>query len=402
MSWGYVYDAGVHPDGSRRQIRRKGFRFERDAQAALRDAIGDTEKGRTVHKDSRTFENFFLEWLEQHGATHWGPVTREANGRRAAYAIRMFGSVGLQELTATRIEQDLLTLMKQGGRKTATNPKGRLSAKTVREIAALVSQALAKAVKRKLIESNPMSDVDRPKVHRKEVQILEPEDFEKLLNRTRGTKYFPFIILAAASGARRGELLSLTWSDVDLRNGLITISKSLTDPETGLEVKGTKTGQTRHVGISQTTIEILLEHRAKIEEERRLFGPDYKPHNLVFPRPDGDFYNPSQITNRIGEFMKEAGVNASLHKLRHYNASTMLSKGVPITVVSKRLGHANSSVTLNIYSHAMRSDESAAADLWDKATADIITRTRQVTAKTARGNLVTFCDPAKGFIAVNE
>jgi integrase len=156
------------------------------------------------------------------------------------------------------------------------------------------------------------------------------------------------------------------------------------------------------VGISRTTIEILLEHRAKIEEEKWLFGPDYKPHNLVFARPDGDFYSPSQITNRVGEFMQQAGIKASLHKLRLYNASTMLSNGVPITVVSKRLGHANSQITMAVYAHAMRSDESAAADLWDKATADIIARTRQVTAKTGKGNLVTFCDPAKGSIAVNE
>jgi integrase len=402
VSWGYVYDAGVHPDGRRRQIRRKGFRFERDAQAALRDAIGDSEKDRTVHKDNRTFENFFREWLEQHGEKRWVPVTREANGRRAAYAIRMFGGVKLQELTAARIEQDLLTLMKCGGRKTTTNPKGRLSGKTVREICALVNQCLNKAVKRKLIESNPMPDVDKPSAQRKEVQIIEPEDYERLLNRVRDTRYYPFVVMAAATGCRRGELLALTWSDVNLDTGLVTVSKSLSDPEGGLEIKTTKTGQTRHVGISRTTIEILLEHRARIDEEKRLFGPDYKPRNLIFARPDGDFYNPSQITNRIGEFMRQAGVNASLHKLRHFNASMMLSQKVPIPVVSKRLGHANSYITETVYSHAMRSDESAAADLWDKATADIIARTRQVTAKTAKGNLVTFCDPAKGSIAVNE
>ncbi len=296
-----MYDAGFHPDGRRRQIRRKGFRFERDAQAALRDAIGDTEKNRTVHKDSRTFENYFREWLDQHGATHWGPVTREANGRRATYAIKMFGGVRIQELTAARIEQDLLTLMKQGGRKTATNPKGRLSAKTIREVAALVSQALNKAVKRKLIESNPMSDVDRPKVQRKEVQILEPEDYEKLLDRVRGTRYFGFVVMAANTGCRRGELLALTWSDVNLETGLVSVSKSLSDPESGLEIKTTKSGQSRHVGISKTTIEILREHRAMIEKERQMFGADYAPHNLVFARPDGNYYSPSQITNRVAE-----------------------------------------------------------------------------------------------------
>jgi integrase len=87
--------------------------------------------------------------------------------------------------------------------------------------------------------------------------------------------------------------------------------------------------------------------------------------------------------NNSTAFMKQAGVKGSLHTLRHFNASMMLSKHVPITVVSKRLGHANSQVTLDIYSHAMKSDEATAAKLWDEATEDIITRTRKQPQKNS-------------------
>jgi integrase len=75
--------------------------------------------------------------------------------------------------------------------------------------------------------------------------------------------------------------------------------------------------------------------------------------------------------------MQQAGVNASLHSLRHFSASMMLSQHVPITVVSKRLGHANSQITLDVYAHARKKDESNAAVLWDDATGDIIARTRK-------------------------
>jgi integrase len=122
---------------------------------------------------------------------------------------------------------------------------------------------------------------------------------------------------------------------------------------------------------------MLLEHKAQIEQEKLLFGSDYKGNNLVFPTPDGDYYNPDQVTGRIREFMQEVGVRASLHSLRHFSASMMLSQHVPITVVSKRLGHANSQITLNVYSHAMKNDELTAAKLWDDATGDIIARTRK-------------------------
>jgi integrase len=116
----------------------------------------------------------------------------------------------------------------------------------------------------------------------------------------------------------------------------------------------------------------------------------------VFPTPDGDFYQPSQITGRMGEFMQEAGVKASLHSLRHFSASMLLSQQVPITVVSQRLGHANTQITLDVYFRAMKTDEATAAKLWDEATGDIIARTRRQPQKKSSakvlgtfGNLLT-------------
>jgi len=87
-----------------------------------------------------------------------------------------------------------------------------------------------------------------------------------------------------------------------------------------------------------------------------------------FPPRTGDYYQPDQVTGRISKFMQQAGVDASLHSLRHFSASMMLSQQVPLPVVSKRLGHANSNVTLGIYAHAMKSDESSAAIARDDAT----------------------------------
>jgi integrase len=69
----------------------------------------------------------------------------------------------------------------------------------------------------------------------------------------------------------------------------------------------------------------------------------------VFPTPHGDYYMPSQVTGRISKFMQQAGVDASLRSLRHFNASMMSRNSVPLPVISKRLGHANSQITLNTY-----------------------------------------------------
>jgi hypothetical protein len=87
------------------------------------------------------------------------------------------------------------------------------------------------------------------------------------------------------------------------------------------------------------------------------------------------------VTGRISEFMQNAGIDASLHSLRHLHASMTPSRRVPIPIVSKRLGHANRQVTLDIYARAMRNDETTAALLWDEATAEIIDRTKKPPGK---------------------
>jgi integrase len=404
VSWGYIFDVGTDESGKRRQRKRGGFATKREAMDVLDEAVGNHKKGADVKKDPRLFETFFRSWLEQHGASHWGKVTLEMNRKRAAYAIRMFGDIPVQRLSPMRLEQSFGALLTNGGRKTAAHPDGGpLSPKTVRAVAALVSQALDKAVKWNIIERNPMAEVERPSAQKKEVEIMEPDEYERYLNRVQGTRYYALSVFAAASGCRRGELLALQWPDIDPKSGLVTVSKSLSDPADGVEIKTTKSEKTRFVRVSPTTIQVLLEHRAQVEEEKRLFGADYKNNDLVFPTPDGDYYTPKQVTGRISKFMQQAGVRASLHTLRHFSASMMLSQHVPITVVSRRLGHANSQITLDVYAHAMKNDEATAAKVWDEATGDIIARTRkQVGKETSRKAAVTFCDSAGPKLVVND
>jgi len=127
---------------------RKGFEKKGEAADALREAIAEHENGRGVLKNARTFGVFFQDWLERQGAANWAKMTTEQNSKRAAYAIKLFGDVPLQKLTPMALEQHFGTLLLSGGRKTAEHPDGGpLSPKTVREIAALVSQALDKARK---------------------------------------------------------------------------------------------------------------------------------------------------------------------------------------------------------------------------------------------------------------
>jgi len=411
--WGYIFDLPRGEDGKRRQQCRKGFTTEREADAALRKAIEEVETGEVAPTvdiptadaatvahtiaavagtdapaviakaaenvpaaDPLSFRKFFDDWFEQI-STSWSDKTIEINRSRANYALRLLGDVPLQELNDDQIEKALTDLRKRGGRKTDEHPEGRpLSYKTVSSIGQLIGQSLKKAKKKKLIAVNPFLDLDPLHGQKKEVQILQLDDFEKLLARIRTSRYFCFCVFAAATGCRRGEQLALRWSDVDWSGGLISFSKSLSQTKAqGLRVKTTKSGKSRLVRIGPDALAVLSEWRSRIESERSMFAEAYRDDlDLVFPTPDGNYLSPAQVTNRIGKYMKKAKVRGSLHKLRHLNASVMISNKVPITEVSRRLGHSDTYVTLKVYSHAMSGDDGVASAVVDNAMGDVLAR----------------------------
>jgi integrase len=181
-----------------------------------------------------------------------------------------------------------------------------------------------------------------------------------------------------ATGMRRGELLALEWSDLDWERGFLEVSKSLEQTRKGLRVKSTKSGEARRFAIPAEVLEILREAQREQNRQREMYGPDYVNRDLIFARPDGDYYSPDKIGTRIRAAMKRAGLHGvSLHSLRHSHASELLSRGVPITAVAERLGHASPNITLAIYSHALPADNATAAKLWNDAMADVLRKSRQ-------------------------
>jgi integrase len=174
---------------------------------------------------------------------------------------------------------------------------------------------------------------------------------------------------ALSTGARRGELLALAWPDVDLDAAKLTIRKSLEQTKIGLRVKETKARKARHLNLPDATVQLLRGLKTGQEEARRMFGFDYRADlDLVFCRPDGNYIRPDVVTKAARRIAKKAGLaGVSLHTMQHSHGSQLLSLGVPLPTVSKRLGHSNVHVTAAVYSHALPADEIAAAKLWNEA-----------------------------------
>src|SRR5437868_3683699 len=116
-------------------------------------------------------------------------------------------------------------------------------------------------------------------------------------------------MVAAATGCRRGELLAMRWSDVDLYGRSVRINKSLEQTKAGLRVKGTKNEESRPISLPASTIEILKTVREQQQERRQLFGRDYRTDlDLVFSAPDGNYLKPDSVTSKACLIAKQAGL----------------------------------------------------------------------------------------------
>jgi integrase len=295
------------------------------------------------------------------------------------YALRNLGELRLDQIGVAEIDDMLLALERRGGRKTEAFPQGKpLAAKTVREIAFLVAGCFRKAVARNLVNKSPFDgDVQIPEADQKEAPSLDAGQLATLLQAAAGTRLYPLIMLACATGCRRGELLALTWNDIDFQTGTLNVCKSLEETRRGVRIKSTKSGKPRSFRVPKQALDSLEDWREQQEQDRRMYGADYATHELIFCRPDGEYYKPDKVSVRVTDLATKAGLKGvGLHSLRHSHASHLLSNGTPIPTVAKRLGHKNANVTLSIYSHALPADEIAAAEVWNNSLGKVISETR--------------------------
>jgi site-specific recombinase XerD len=217
LSWGYRFRVSKDGAGKWKWVVKKGFATQGDAQHALRRAIA--EYGRNPRGDDRrTFAEFFDAYIGLHCCRNCEPTTVQGYIAKGEYAKRHFGDVLLTKLSALQIEVALNELRDHGGKKTRAIPQGRpLSAKTVREIAAVVNATFNAAIRWGVLDLNPMRRVTLPRLEKHEPKVLQQQQLEWLLAAVDGHEWlYLLLLLDAATGCRRGELLAITWSDIDI------------------------------------------------------------------------------------------------------------------------------------------------------------------------------------------
>lgn len=254
---------------------------------------------------------------------------------------------------------------------------GKLNGNTVQHYHRLLSAVFTKAVQWGLVPENPCKRAEPPKGEETDVQVLEEKDVARLLEALQDApaQFSVITQLALLTGARRGELCALRWSDIDMDTETLTISRTLqTIPGHGQVFNSPKTKNSRRcIKITPDCVQLLQEYRQHQKAERFKMGSEWLrrvdisgntvENDLLFTRWNGAPIDPDDVTTWFGRFLAAHDLPpVHFHSLRHTNASLLIAAHVPVTTVSGRLGHAKTSTTTDIYAGFIRSADAAAAD----------------------------------------
>jgi integrase len=360
--WYVVIELPRGADGKRRQKWSRGFDTRKAAEAVRARLVHELNTGFYVEPSRMTL----AEWL----VDHWLPVTRTRVKPTTFRAYRSsirhhivpsLGGVALGKLTPQMLIRLYQQLLENGRVKAEWG----LSPATVKGIHALLHKALGDALDQGLIPRNP-ADAAKPPRTRSSPETLRywtPTELNTFLELIQGHRLQAALHLLAMSGARRGEVAGLRWVDVDLDGARITIRQTLNAVDGEVYVSSPKSSRGRTIDLDRRTVDMLRRHLEQEQARGERYLSRDGGNGYVFRRRDGSRIDPRQLSAAFRWVADQSDLpRIRLHDLRHTHASIAVKAGVPIGVVSERLGHADPSFTLARYSHILPGMQREAAD----------------------------------------
>jgi integrase len=363
-TWYFVVDVAA-ADGKRQQFKRRGFATKKAAERAEAEVVAEHARGTFVRPSKVTLGAFLVdEWLP---AKRLGVRPSTANSYERMiqlYVVPTIGDVKLAEVDGSMLNALYARLLTEGRTESRRRRGDGLSAKTVRNLHGMLSKACHDGVRWGRLVRNPCHAADPPRVQSPEMKAWTAEELRRFTAATSSHRWGGVWALMSTTGMRRGEILGLRWSDVDLANGTVTIRSTRIRFGTTVDTSTPKTARgIRTISIGSATVAALKGWRRLQAEERLLVGAGWRNESdLVVTAVDGSTPNPEAFSNLFHDLAKRAGLRPiRLHDLRHSYATAALAAGVPVKVVSQRIGHADITVTLKVYAHVMPGDDEFAA-----------------------------------------
>jgi integrase len=346
--------------GRVRWVSRTVLGGKRAAQSALANLVAEVEGGRLVPSHPMSVGELLDRWLEDVGPHRSAYTLREYRRMTEKNIKPAIGALRLDRLTARQLDAFYKRLSERG-----------LSAASVRRHHSLLHAVLGRAVKWGLVSTNPADRATSPGPVRSTATAPSARDVQRLLAAAEvsNPSLAAAIALAAVTGARRGELCALRWSDVDWRRRTLRIARSLTVIGTRVTEGPTKTHQRRDIAIGEALGTFL----AARQQQQRVYAAEVgvalvdDPHLLSEASDGSSPFLPDHLTDNYVNLTKRLGTPGHFHELRHFSATEAIASGADVRTVAGRLGHADATTTLRIYAHALEARDRELAGLLDSA-----------------------------------
>jgi integrase len=350
--WEGKVSLGYDVQGKR--IRKTVYgKTKAEVQEKLEKLKQDPTTGLPQDIEKLTVATYMTRWLEDTAK----PTIEDTTYERYEQLIRLhivpeIGHLRLNKLTPAHLQQLYARKLEEG-----------LSPRSVQFIHAVLHRALKQAHRWDMVPQNAAAAVDRPKVPKKQMQFLTPEQVERFWQVAEQDRLYALYVLAATTGMRQGELLGLRWPDIDFTQATLSVQRTLKNVGSSLVVGQPKSAAGRRsITLPEIAVQALRDHRKRMLAEGLTASP------WVFCDTEGGPIRKQNLVRRsFKPLLEEAELpDIRFHDLRHTAATLLLAKGVHPKVVQERLGHSSINLTLDTYSHVMPTLQRDAADKLDE------------------------------------
>ena len=315
-------------------------------KAIIKNVLGKTQAEVKEKLKKAIEENVGIDYgrAKTYTVGSWLSTFKTSQGFLKNHIKPQIGGIPLADLTSLDLQRFYKHLL-DGGRvdriEAKKKPRG-LAPKTVRNIHQMIGSAYNLAMEQKLVSKNPAQGCALPKVEHKEMKTLTADQLSAFFQEARDSGVYELYYLDLATGLRRGELLGLKWTDVDLDRGVLKIQRAISRQNGKVVEAPLKTKNAyRTLPLSADAIDVLMQQRRKTGNSE-----------WVFPSPTGGPMSPDSVLHMLQRVLKRAGLpRIRFHDLRHTFATMALQNGVDIKTVSSMLGHYSAGFTLDTYAH---------------------------------------------------
>lgn len=357
ISYQVIVEGERDPITGRRERHYKTVNgTKKQSEAVMRKLIDEVENGGITTPSVTKLSTWMEEWISLY-LPNLAQSTKDNYEERINNRINPYlGEIPLKSLNTAIIQSWINSLNKE------------LSPKSVRNIFHNLNAALKQAVKLRMIPYNPCDGTVLPKLQKYNARTYTVQETNKILRQAAGTDVYLPLLLDFSTGLRLGELMALTWDDIDFQNGKISVNKSMYAGKGKRQIKVPKTiSGIRSIDIGEKVLAVLKEEYTKHLHKKSCPEIIYKNYdNYVICNDNGIQYHPDTISKKCKKFIKNLGIKEGrFHDVRHSNATAMVESGVDIKTVQTRLGHSTISTTMNFYVHCTEKMGKKAADTID-------------------------------------